>query len=65
MTFLPGGIGEIFITTFNSLHSYISSRQVFPNYTAVSRPISKDSALAKIKAKRAAQKQRLTEQRNV
>ena len=51
------------ITTFNSLHSYIPSRQVFPNYTAVSRPISKDSALAKIRAKRAAQKQGLTEQR--
>jgi len=39
------------------------NRQVFPNYIAVSRPVSKDSALAKIKAKRAAQKQRLTEQR--
>lgn len=39
------------------------NRQVFPNYTAVSRPVSKDSALAKIKAKRAAQKQGLTEQR--
>jgi hypothetical protein len=51
------------ITTFNSLHSYTPSRQVFPNYTAVSRPVSKDSALAKIKAKRAAQKQGLTEQR--
>lgn len=31
--------------------------QVFPNYTANSRPVSKNSALAKIKAKRAALKQ--------
>jgi hypothetical protein len=32
-----------FIIT-NSLHSYSPSRQVFPNYTAVSHPVSKDSA---------------------
>ncbi|KJA26432.1 hypothetical protein HYPSUDRAFT_133249 [Hypholoma sublateritium FD-334 SS-4] len=32
------------------------NRQVFPNYTVNSRPISKDSVLAKIKAKRAAAK---------
>lgn len=31
--------------------------QIFPNYTANSRPASKNSALAKIKAKRAAVKQ--------
>lgn len=31
--------------------------QVFPNYTANSRPVSKGSALAKIKAKRAALKE--------
>lgn len=32
--------------------------QIFPNYSQPSRPISKDSALAKIKAKRAAMKER-------
>ncbi|KAF8190092.1 hypothetical protein BJ912DRAFT_850336 [Pholiota molesta] len=32
-------------------------RQVFPNSTASSRPVSKDSALARIKAKRAATRQ--------
>ena len=31
--------------------------QVFPNYTANAKPVSKNSALAKIKAKRAALKQ--------
>ncbi|KAF8956821.1 hypothetical protein BDZ97DRAFT_1763403 [Flammula alnicola] len=35
------------------------NRQVFPNYTANSRPVSKNSALAKIKAKRAAAKRAL------
>jgi hypothetical protein len=65
MTFLPGGIGEIYCNNiqFSSFNSYIPSRQVFPNYTAVSRPVSKDSALARIKAKRAAQRQGLAEQR--
>ncbi|KJA19284.1 hypothetical protein HYPSUDRAFT_143937 [Hypholoma sublateritium FD-334 SS-4] len=33
------------------------NRQVFPNYTANAKPVSKNSALAKIKAKRAALKQ--------
>ncbi|KJA26299.1 hypothetical protein HYPSUDRAFT_132935 [Hypholoma sublateritium FD-334 SS-4] len=33
------------------------NRQVFPNYVPNSRPVSKNSALAKIKAKRAAAKQ--------
>ncbi|KJA13336.1 hypothetical protein HYPSUDRAFT_151695 [Hypholoma sublateritium FD-334 SS-4] len=33
------------------------NRQVFPNYTPNSKPVSKNSALAKIKAKRAAEKQ--------
>ena len=32
--------------------------QIFPNYSEPSRPLSKESALAKIKAKRAAIKQR-------
>jgi hypothetical protein len=62
MTFLPGGIGGIYYSFQFSSFLYFF-RQVFPNYTAVSCPVSKDSALAKIKAKRAAQKQGLTEQR--
>lgn len=32
-------------------------RMVFPNYTITSRPVCKNSVLAKIKAKRAAAKQ--------
>lgn len=39
------------------LFHIFSPSQVFPNYLVNSRPISHNSALAKIKAKRAAAKQ--------
>jgi hypothetical protein len=62
MTFSPGGTGEIHNDFQPSSFLYNPFRQVFPNYTTISRPVSKDSALAKIKAKRAAQRQGLMEQ---
>lgn len=43
------------LDTSQTADSFFS--QVFPNYTANSRPVSKNSALAKIKAKRAAIKE--------
>lgn len=51
--------GSIYYITSGSLQIadfYIYS-QVFPNYTANSRPVSKNSVLATIKAQRAAKKQ--------
>lgn len=55
----PGGTGEL-STIFNkSLQRQLThiTSQVFPNYIASARPVTANSALAKIKAKREAAKQ--------
>ena len=54
-----GGMSEfMLIFTVFMLHSLKFNRLVFPSYT--SRPISENSALSKIKAKRAAEKQEVS-----
>ena len=60
-SFWSGGIGMhsllylLCILNGNSL--WATHSQVFPNYMAASRPISQNSALSRIKAKRAAEKE--------
>jgi hypothetical protein len=51
--FFRGGTGKrrLTATSSNICSSYL--RQVFPNYLIGRRPVAKDSALARIRAKRA------------
>jgi hypothetical protein len=58
MIFCFGGIGESLVVVISSKVECcgVFYSQIFPTHSSSKRPITKDSALAKIKEKRAAQR---------
>jgi hypothetical protein len=55
-TSLTGGIGELHHTSLQLLwitDNYFNSSHIFPSYSSAKQPIAKNSALAKIKERRA------------
>jgi hypothetical protein len=60
MTFSFGGTGAIrlFFIFGTGFDGYFACRQIFPIYSSARRPVCKNSALAKIKERRAALKER-------
>jgi hypothetical protein len=52
---LTGGIGELHLTSLQLLRitDYFNSSHIFPSYSSAKQPVAKNSALAKIKERRA------------
>jgi len=52
-----GGTGVLFVLTTDVLNNQlVMASHIFPNYSSAQRPVAKNSALAKIKGKRAQRK---------